>query len=90
MKLHVRAFVDGRMLRFAASADAKEGDRLKDLLKRLSRAGKLDSSIVRQVLRGNPAFMVLRNGERLAVRGAAVEVLADGDELSILTPVAGG
>ena len=90
VKLHVRAFIDGRMLRVAADADAQKGDRLKDLLKRLRRAGTLDSSVVRQVLRGNPAVMVLRNGERLTMPGAANEILADGDEVSVLTPMAGG
>ena len=60
------------------------------LQRRLRRAGTVDASVTRQVLRGNPAVMVLRNGERLAMPGAANEILADGDELSVLTPMAGG
>jgi molybdopterin converting factor small subunit len=90
VKLHVRAFIDGRMLRVATEVDAQEGDRLKDLLKQLRRNGTVDSSVVRQALRGNPAVMVLRNGERLTMPGAVDEVLADGDEVSLLTPMAGG
>jgi sulfur carrier protein ThiS len=90
VKLHVRAFIDGRMLRVATDVDAQEGDRLKDLLKRLRRTGTVDSSVARQILRGNPGVMVLRNGERLAMPGAANEILADGDEVSVLTPMAGG
>jgi molybdopterin converting factor small subunit len=90
VKVHVRAFIDGRMLRVAADVDAQEGDCLRDLLKQLRRTGTVDSSVVGQILRGNPAVMVLRNGERLTMRGAANEVLADGDEVSLLTPMAGG
>jgi sulfur carrier protein ThiS len=90
VKLHVRAFMDGQMLRVAADVDAHRGDRLKDLLRQLRRSGTVDSSIVRQILRGNPGVMVLRNGEHLTMPGAANEILADGDEVSVLTPIAGG
>jgi sulfur carrier protein ThiS len=90
VKLHVRAFVDGRMLRVAADVDAHLGDRLKDLLRHLRRAGTVDSSLVRQILHGNPGVMVLRNGERLAMPAAANQILADADEVSVLTPMAGG
>jgi len=90
VKLHVRALVGGRMMRVAVDATACKDDRLADLLKQLRRAGTVDRSIVRSVLKGDPGVMVLRNGELLAMPAGTRQVLADGDELSIMTPMAGG
>lgn len=90
VKFHVRAMVDGRMLRVAADVKAAKGDNLRDLLKRLRRDGTVSGSLVRQILSGDPGVMVLRNGQRLALPSGAEEPLADGDEISALTPMAGG
>jgi len=90
VSLNVRAFVEGRLVRLSLNAQAEEGDRLKDLLKRLSSAGEVEPSLARYILKGNPGITVLHNGRRLPMSEAASALLANGDELSILTPMAGG
>jgi len=88
--LNIRAFVEGRMARVSLDAQAEDGDTIKDLLTRLGREGSVDVSVARAILKGGAGFTVLRNGERLAMPEACTTPLTDGDELSILTPMAGG
>jgi molybdopterin converting factor small subunit len=88
--LNVRAFLDGQMVRLRLDAQASEGDRLRDLLKQLSREGTVDASVARFVLKGTRGVTVLHNGQRLPMPEGANAPLADGDELSVLTPMAGG
>jgi len=88
--LNVRAFVDGHMARASLDARAREGDRLKDLLKQLRHDGAVETSVVRYILRGGPGVTVLKNGQLLPMPEAANTRLANGDELSIITTMAGG
>lgn len=90
VNLNVRAFLEGHMVRLSLDAQASKGERLKDLLRRLSREGTVDASVVRYILKGSPGVTVLQNGDRLSMPEAAATRLADGDQLSILTPMAGG
>jgi len=90
VSLNLRAFVGGRMVRASVDAQAHEGERIKDFLKRLRRQGTLEPSVVRFILKRNSAVTLLKNGNRLDMPGGAGAALADGDTLSILTPVAGG
>lgn len=86
----VRSFIEGRMIRVSKMTEARDGDRLKDLLKQLRREGALEASVVRYILGGPPGVTVLQNGARRDMPEAREARLADGDELSILTPMAGG
>ncbi|GAG41480.1 unnamed protein product, partial [marine sediment metagenome] len=90
VSLNLRAFVGGRMARASVEAQAHEGDRIKDLLKRLRREGTLEPSAVRFILGRNSTVTLLQNGNRLDMPDGAGAPLADGDTISILTPVAGG
>ena len=90
VSVNVRAFIDGNMVRVSTVAQAHEGDQLRDLLKQLAREGAVDASVVRYILNGPRGVTVLQNGNRLDMPEAAKAPLADGDELSILTPMAGG
>ena len=90
VSLNLRAFVGGQMVRASLEAQAHEGDRIKDFLKRLRREGTLEPSVVRFILKRNSAVTLLQNGNRLDMPKGASAPLADGDTLSILTPVAGG
>ncbi len=90
VSLNVRAFLDGHMVRLTLDAQASEGDRLKDLLKRLSNEGVVDASVVRTILKGRAGITLLQNGQRLPLPQGGSTRLSDGDTLSILTPVAGG
>jgi molybdopterin converting factor small subunit len=90
VSLNLRAFVGGRMVRASIEAQAREGDRIKDFLKRLRREGTLEPSVVRFILKRSSAVTLLQNGSRLDMPKGASSPLTDGDTLSILTPVAGG
>ena len=88
--LNLRAVVGGQMVRVSLDAQAHEGDRIKDLLKHLRREGTLEPAVVRFILKSKSAVTLLQNGNRLDMPKGASSPLADGDTLSILTPVAGG
>jgi molybdopterin converting factor small subunit len=90
VSLNLRVFVGGRMVSASVAAQAHEGDRIKGLLKRLRGEGTLEPSVVRLILERNSAVTLLHNGSRLDMPKGAKSRLADGDTLSILTPVAGG
>ena len=90
VSLNLRAVVGGQMVRVSLDAQAHEGDRIKDLLKRLRREGTLEPSVVRFILKRSSTVTLLQNGNRLDMPKGASSPLADGDTLSILTPVAGG
>lgn len=88
--LNVRAFIEGRMVRLRLDAAPSNGAKLSDLLKQLGREGAIEASVVRYILKGSRGVTVLQNGRHLPAREAASTPLADGDELSVLTPLAGG
>jgi molybdopterin converting factor small subunit len=90
VSLNLRLFVGERMVRASVEAHAREGERIKDLLKRLRGEGTLEPSVVRLVLGRSSNVTLLHNGNRLDMPRGANSRLADGDTLSILTPVAGG
>ena len=90
VSLNLRIFVGERMVRASVDAQAQEGDRIKDFLKRLRREGTLEPSVVHFILKRNSTVTLLQNGNRLDMPKGAGSPLADGDTLSILTPVAGG
>jgi molybdopterin converting factor small subunit len=90
VSLNLRVIVEGRMVRASVDAQAHEGDSIKDFLKRLSGEGAIEPSLVRFILKRNSAVTLLLNGNRLHMPKGASSPLADGDTLSILTPVAGG
>lgn len=90
VSLNLRAFIGGRMVRLSLDTQADKGNRLKDLLKQLSREGAVDASVVRHIVKGGAGVTVLQNGQRLSMPEAANARLADGDEISVLTPMAGG
>ena len=90
VSLNLRAVVGGQMVRVSLDAQAHEGDRIKDLLKRLRREGTLEPAVARFILKRKSSVTLLQNGNRLDMPKGASSALADGDTLSILTPVAGG
>jgi len=90
VSLNLRAVVGGQMVRASLDAQAHEGDRIKDLLKRLRREGTLEPSVIRFILKRKSTVTLLQNGNRLNMPKGASAPLVDGDTLSILTPVAGG
>jgi molybdopterin converting factor small subunit len=90
VSVNLRVFVGGRMVRASVDAQAREGDRIKHFLKRLRREGTLEPSVVRFILGRKSPVTLLQNGNRLDMPKGASSPLADGDTLSILTPVAGG
>lgn len=90
VSLNLRALIGGRIVHASVDAQVHEGDRIKDLLKSLRREGALEPSVVRFILKRSSAITLLQNGNRLDMPKGASAPLADGDTLSILTPVAGG
>jgi molybdopterin converting factor small subunit len=90
VSLNLRVFIGERMVRASVDAQAREGDRIKDFLKRLGREGSLEPPVVRFILKRTSPVTLLHNGNRLDMPRGASSRLADGDTLSILTPVAGG
>jgi hypothetical protein len=90
VSLDIRAFIQGRMVHLSVDVQAREGDELTGLLKRLGRQGTIEPPLVRYILKGKPGVTLLRNGDRLDMPQSACLRLADGDALSVFTPVAGG
>ena len=86
----IQGMIGARYLSVAESIKLPGGAQIRDLIGALKDAGKLDADACRALKGVRPPLVLLLNGDSLADKGREKRALADGDRVTILTPVAGG
>jgi molybdopterin converting factor small subunit len=79
-----------RYLSVQEQAELPPGSTVRDLLESLRENGKLDEEAYGWVASLRPPLTLLINGTNAARRGRDKTTLADGDVVTILTPITGG
>lgn len=92
MKVNVRIAVlyKGKLITRVVEGDVVEGGTIQKLFKGLEKSKAVEKKLFRTLFRSDRPPTVLRNGTRLRVPAGLDTILADGDEISVLTPFAGG
>jgi sulfur carrier protein ThiS len=92
MKIEVKILmiIKGEIINRDLEEELEEGKGLKDLLKKLNRAGIFPRGFLRSILRTSKFAVILHNGDRVDVARVENRLLADGDKLAVLSPMGGG
>ena len=92
MRVHVKAFANFReILGRDLSVDAKDGSTIRDLLESLSGSRQqLRSAIFDESGQVREYVIIMKNRKDVSTLQGLETTLEDGDEVSILPPVAGG
>ena len=90
--LHADLIVAGRMKHASFEIDAASAGTVKALLAEADQRELMGRGFFKELLspRHRGGLTVLHNGRRLAVPGGLGAPLADGDEVNLLMPMAGG
>jgi len=91
IKIHVAGIFDDKPVFVEGEIELKDDALLRDLFKKADKAlGFKDRKYLRQVLSMAVPPTVLLNGDRLDLPEGFGHGLKDGDEVSLLSPIAGG
>jgi len=88
--IKVAGFVDRKMVTADFEIEAPEGVKLKKLLSLADKSGELPGKVIKKILGMPRPPTVLLNGDSLDLPAGLKLVVADGDEVSVMTPMAGG
>lgn len=92
MTVHVRIAVlyKGKLVTQVVEGEFDEGGTIREFFKGLEKSKAVEKKLFWNLFRSERTPTLLHNGTRLRVPEGLDTVLADGDELSVLTPFAGG
>ena len=91
VKVTVMAFLDGKATNKQFEWEIAEGMTLNDLFKELDRKGPFDRGYFKRIFSLSRPPTLLHNGNRIHDISELKEIkLSDGDEVSVLMPIAGG
>lgn len=92
MKVAVKIMVmlGTRMVNESFEEEVPEGTTLEKLFQQADRSGRFPRKYFQEVFSAPRPPVVLRNGNRVEVPEELGEILQDGDEVSVLSPIAGG
>jgi molybdopterin converting factor small subunit len=92
IRVHVKVagFVDGKLLTAEFDQEAPEGATIKDLLKLVDKSGRVKAGVMKKILALPRPPTVLVNGSGLDLPDELGRALSPGDEVAVMTPLAGG
>lgn len=82
--------VAGKILEIDEALEFGAAATVGDALERLERTGAIPARAAAEMRRGRSAVSLLVNGQRHQWQEVAARPLADGDEISLVSPFAGG
>ena len=88
--MKIAGFIERKMITTEFDLQIPEGANLKKLFKLVDKSGKVKGKVMKRILSMPRPPTVLVNGEPVDVPEELGRVLRPGDEISIMTPVAGG
>lgn len=92
MKIEVKILmvIKGEIINRDLEEELEEGKSLKDLLKKLNRAGMFPRRFLKTMLKTSKFAIILHNGDRVDMARVENRLLADGDKVAVLSPMGGG
>jgi molybdopterin converting factor small subunit len=92
ISLHVKVagFVDGKVITAEFDQEAPEGVTVKELLKLVDKSGRVKGGVMKKILALPRPPTILLNGSGLDLPDELGRALAPGDEVAVMTPLAGG
>lgn len=88
--LKVAGFVDRKMVTAEFDFEAPEGTTLKKALALAGKSGQLKGGVMRKILAMPRPPTILVNGAGVEMPGDLGRVVEAGDEIAVMTPMAGG
>ncbi len=92
ISVHVKVagFVDGKMMTAEYDQEAAEGTTLKKLFALIDKSGVMKGKVMKAIMRSPRPPTIMINGDPQDVPEAYAMVIKDGDEVAVMTPMAGG
>ena len=92
ISVHVKiaGFVDRKMIATEFDLQAPEGTTIKKLIKLVDKSGKVKGKPLKKIMAMPRPPTVMVNGEGIDVPDELGRTIAEGDEVAVMTPLAGG
>lgn len=90
MRIKVAGFVDNAMVTEEFELSVPEGSTVKKVMSLADKSGKMKRPVIKKIMRMPRPPTVLLNGTGLDIPGGLSSKVNEGDELAVMTPVAGG
>lgn len=90
VKVSIVAFAGGKAINKILELELKEGSTLMDMFNFIEKRGDVDRGFFKTILSQRRPVTVLLNGMRVNLSEERKKNLSDGDEISIVSPIAGG
>ncbi len=90
IKLSIVAFVGVKAVNKVLEVELPEGNSLLDLFNKIEKEKEVEKGFFQAILSQRRPVTVLINGERIDLSKDKKRKLKDGDEISVVSPIAGG
>ena len=90
INVKIAVLYKGKLITRVVEGEVAEGGTIQELFKGLEKSKAVEKKLFRNLFRADRAPTVLHNGTRLRIPAGLDTILSAGDELSVLTPFAGG
>ena len=92
MKIRIRlvGFFEGKQVSDTIEQEVRDGILIKELFTALDKSGNFGKKFFKNLLARERPPVILVNGTRISLAEDFSKKLSEGDELSILSPLAGG
>lgn len=90
IKVSIVAFIGIKPLNKVLEVELPNGSTLLDMFEKIEKEGEVEKGFFKALLSQRRPVTVLINGDRIDLSKDKKRVLSDSDEISIVSPIAGG
>lgn len=90
IKVSIVAFIGIKPLNKVLEVELPNGSTLLDMFEKIEKEGEVEKGFFKALLSQRRPVTVLINGDRIDLSNDKKRVLSDSDEISIVSPIAGG
>jgi molybdopterin converting factor small subunit len=90
VKVSIVAFLGVKVVNKVLDVEISDGSTILDLFNKIEKDGEVEKGFFKTMLSQRRPVTVLINGERIDISKDKKRKLSNGDEISIVSPIAGG